>query len=637
MSAARGQGLAPTAANVDGVASLTSAGLQRAVLARLTALGDDALAVARTVAVLGDDVRVSLVAEFARVSLEEAAGAAQALQRVELLAPGARLSFRHPLLRSAVLAELGEIPVRAEHARAARVLNEGGAPAEAVAAHLLACDPVGERWAADVLERAARDALARASPRLAGRLLERALTEPVGEDRRASLMAEMGGALATAGEPRGIDSLLSAAQRTEDPLRRCDVAVRLVIPMWSCGRIGELPAVLEAARAGLPDGHPELAFQIAAVRAQAAAWGSGERVTEAVARASALVPPAGSDAIMTRLALALLATAALNANRPHDEIARLARRAVGDVDAHGRAIAAGVPLLPAVASLHLVEDERAGFDAFARVEAGQRARGALAIGLSLTLAWRALCRVRTGALREAQADAEVAIETAAAESFAPVRTVAIAATARVHTERGFPERSLALTDAQPAGGAHRGSEQAMLALERARALHAARRSREAADVAMAIGTEAHALGYEGAALLLWPTVAAEALLELGDAEQATRLAAGGVELAQKFGAAGPIGCALRVLGLAERDLSHLRAAERSLADRSCASSTPARSSSSAPRCAATGSAPPRASRSRPGWSSRTAVRPTRSSRARTRSFARPAPGRARSCAAASKR
>ena len=565
LSAAEEGALAPTAANVDQVASLASVGLQRALLVRLTAHGDDAVAVAQAAALLGADTPVPLVAAFTQMPVEEAAGAAQALQRIELLAPGPRLTFRHPLLRAAVLAGLGDVAVTAGHLRAARVLMEREAPAEQVTAHLMACDPVGERWAAEVLERSARAALARASPRLAAQLLERALAEPVGADRRAMLTVEMGGALATAGDKRGIDALISGAQEIADPQQRAAAAVRLAIPMWSSGRVGELPALLEAARARLPAGHAEVAFQIAAVRAQAAAWGSGERVSEAVAAALAVVPDAGSDSITTRLALALLASAALIANRPQREIANLARRAVGDAEAHARAIAAGVPLMPAVATLHLVEQTDGTLAAFARIEAGQRARGALAIGLSSTLAWRAICHVRVGALLEAQADAEVALETAPAESFPQMRSVATAALARVHAERGFPERSLALIDAQLGRGGHGGSEKAILVLERARVLRALRRPREAAEVALAFGSEAQVLGYQGASLLLWPAVAAEGLIELGDTGQAAALAARGVELAEHLGAPGPIGCALRVLGLVEHDLEPLRAAERVLA------------------------------------------------------------------------
>jgi DNA-binding CsgD family transcriptional regulator len=558
------RGLPPTAANAR-VASLTSAQLQREVLVRLTRLGEDALAVARATAVLGSDVPVSAVAAFADLPLPEAAAAAAVLQRAELFVVGRRLSFRHALLRAAVLAGLGEVVVGAAHQRAARVLSERDATAEEIAAHLLACEPVGEAWAADVLEQAAREALARASPRLAARLLERALEEPVSADRRPLLQAEMGGALVTAGDERGIDALMGAAQGVQDPLQRAAVAVRLAIPMWCSGRTSELPAVLDEARARLPAGHPELAFRIAAARAQAAAWGSGEAVAPSVAAALALLPEAEEDRLQTRLALALLAMAALYANQPARAIAGLARRALGDADAHRRAITGGIPLMPAVMALHLAEQDDGVSEAFARVEAGQRARGALAVGLSSTLAWRAICHVRRGALLDAQADAEMAIQTTPADGFAVPRNIATAALARVHAERGFPDRALALIDAQLARCASRGGEGAMLVLERARALRALRRPREAVDVAVAVGAEAHALGYESAPLVPWPAVAAEALLELGDIEHAADLASRAVGLAERFGAAGPIGCALRLRGLAEHDLEHLRRAERALA------------------------------------------------------------------------
>jgi DNA-binding CsgD family transcriptional regulator len=375
----------------------------------------------------------------------------------------------------------------------------------------------------------------------------------------------MGGALATAGDPRGIDALLSAARGVADPVQRAGVVVRLGIPMWSTGRAGELPAVLEQARAELPLGHPEVAFQLAAVRAQAAAMGSEESVADTVAAALALLPQVADDNLRTRFALSLLAAAGLYANLAKGVIAMLAQRAIGDADAHARAIAAGLPLLPAVVALHLVEHHAGISKAVARVEAGQRARGALAIGLSTTLGWRAICHLRSGELLEAQADAEVALQSVPPESFAQLRCIPIAALARVHTERGFPERSLKLIDAQLSGDDCRGGDRAILALERARALRMLHRSRQAADVAIEVGTRAQSLGCEGASILLWPAVAAEALLELGDAEMATRLAARAVDLAERSGIAGPIGCALRVRGLVERDVDGLCEAERTLA------------------------------------------------------------------------
>jgi hypothetical protein len=111
---------------------------------------------------------------------------------------------------------------------------------------------------------------------------------------------------------------------------------------------------------------------------------------------------------------------------------------------------AGIPLMPAVMALQFAEEDDNVPEAFAGVEAGQRARGALAVGLSSTLAWRAMCHVRRGALLDAQADAEMAIQTTPADGFAVPRNIATAALARVHAERGFP-RSIAGAGRRAAG------------------------------------------------------------------------------------------------------------------------------------------------------------------------------------------
>jgi len=243
--------------------------------------------------------------------------------------------------------------------------------------------------------------------------------------------------------------------------------------------------------------------------------------------------------------------------------------------------------------------------------------------------------MRRGALLDAQADAEVALEIAPAETFAQLHNIPIVALARVHAERGFPQRSLEIVDAQLTRDGSGGGDAAILTLERARILRALRRPREAADVALAVGAKVQALHSEGAFMLPWSAVAAEALLERGDTEPAARLAAHAVTLAEQSGAAGPIGCALRVLGLVEHDLKRLRTAERAQG-RSCASSMRAAWSTWARRCAAADNERRHVSPWPQAWSLRTAALPTRSSRAPTRSCAPPALDRGRSCAAASR-
>jgi hypothetical protein len=99
-----------------------------AVDAAMARLGSEETALARAVAVLGDEAPLSLAAALADVPAEAAAGAADRLVRSGIFEDGRPLRFQHALVRDAVLGVLtaGE---RAEaHGRAARLLASLGAP-----------------------------------------------------------------------------------------------------------------------------------------------------------------------------------------------------------------------------------------------------------------------------------------------------------------------------------------------------------------------------------------------------------------------------------------------------------------------------------------------------------------------------
>ncbi|MCW3065153.1 MAG: transcriptional regulator, LuxR family [Solirubrobacterales bacterium] len=564
LSAVEQAGLAPVAANAGRATSLASAGLQRSVAARLDALGPDATRVAEAAALLGSNPTLPQVSALADIPLEDAATAARDLGRADILGAGPRLDFRHPLLRTAILANLGEVAAAARHARAARVLFDLSAPAEEVAAHLLACPPVGEGWAAEMLERAAREAQAHGSPAMASRLLERALDEPVGEDRRAVLETRRGTALMTAGDERGIDTLLRVREDMRDPIQRAALLVRLSFAMAAAGRGAEVVRLLAQTRAELPAGRPDIVFRLAAERALAAGQASGERASVLVDEAVGLITE--DDDLQTRVGFAQLAIASLFTNRPAFETAGFARRAIGvDSAAHQEAIDASQPMAWAVTIIGLCEDGETPVEEFARCEAGARQRGAIALGLTLTFAWRALYHVRCGALLDAEADGDAALETAPQNSFLLNCAPAVIAKAVAYTERGHPARALALIDEHIGRPGMLGAVRAWVDLERVPALHALGRCAEAADTALAVGAQARAVEVDSAVLLPWRRLAAESLLACGADLRAAALAADELALATRFGAPGPIGSALRVLGLAERDLERLRTAEQTLA------------------------------------------------------------------------
>ncbi|MFE2918046.1 helix-turn-helix transcriptional regulator [Kitasatospora indigofera] len=105
---------------------------------------------------------------------------------------GGRPGFAHPLLREAVLAGWDATRRAEVHRAAAGMLHRRGDPDEQIAQHLLLVPGPGERWASDVLHRAARSARRDGRQALAADLLRRALAEPLSARRRGATLTELG-------------------------------------------------------------------------------------------------------------------------------------------------------------------------------------------------------------------------------------------------------------------------------------------------------------------------------------------------------------------------------------------------------------------------------------------------------------
>ncbi|HEV7772344.1 MAG TPA: AAA family ATPase [Conexibacter sp.] len=181
----------PTAGHAPRVRELAPERVTRTVQVRLARLSSAARAVARAVVVLGDGVDCQLAAELMGLDEAPAARAADELRVAAILDPDTTLRFIHPLVRTALAAELpaGE---RAEtHARAATLLRARGASAQQLAAHLLATEARGDRATVKTLLEAGRQALASGAPRSAIAYLTRALREPAPDDLRAAILAPL--------------------------------------------------------------------------------------------------------------------------------------------------------------------------------------------------------------------------------------------------------------------------------------------------------------------------------------------------------------------------------------------------------------------------------------------------------------
>ena len=115
-------GVRPTAAGAAAVRGIGSRAVSRTVLLRLSRLREEAAAVARAVAVLGESSKLPAVAALTGLDEDAVARAAGELARADILRPEAPLGFVHPLVRDAVYHDVPAGERELLHGRAADVL-----------------------------------------------------------------------------------------------------------------------------------------------------------------------------------------------------------------------------------------------------------------------------------------------------------------------------------------------------------------------------------------------------------------------------------------------------------------------------------------------------------------------------------
>jgi DNA-binding CsgD family transcriptional regulator len=238
---------------VERTRSLAPDAVTRSVRVRVGRLGTDAAALARAVAVLGDDVPIRQAAALSGLEIARASAAADALASVAVLLAREPLRFVHPLVRSSIERDIPASELAGRHLEAAHLLDREQAGAERVAAHLLVGRAQGDPWAVERLRAAAREAGARGAPRSVAPYLARALTEPPPPELRGELLAELGAAEAAVGLPSAIEHLAAAAQATDDPSRRAELALRTGHVLYAQGLHEEAAAAYEQGLRELED------------------------------------------------------------------------------------------------------------------------------------------------------------------------------------------------------------------------------------------------------------------------------------------------------------------------------------------------------------------------------------------------
>ena len=382
--------------------------IRRAVLVRLARLPEPASQLARAVAVLGDDVAVADAARLAVLERTDAAAAADALVAADILEPGRPLRFVHPLVRTAVSADMPGGVKAAAHHRAARLLLDDGAEPERIAIHLLATDADHDPEVVDTLAAAARRALDRAAPETAATYLQRALAEPPPDpDTRLELLRLLMRAHFRAGNRRGFEQLADAGALEEvfaEPQLLRESAAEFALALYAWGRPVEMAALLERASAAATDiGDDAL---VARLQGLVVFW-TNAGPADALARLDRLEERVEPDSAAERLYLALRALYALATGAPPGSVVGVARRAFTGGMVWAESVDSVVPEFAVYAMRHAGDLEGAE-RAFAQARAVLGARGAMYdVVVPFHRGEQAFLR---GEVAEAEADARVAVE-----------------------------------------------------------------------------------------------------------------------------------------------------------------------------------------------------------------------------------
>jgi DNA-binding CsgD family transcriptional regulator len=371
------------------------------VIRRVERVADDAPRLARAMAVLGDGTRLAVAAQLATVPEAQAGRIAHRLRRIELLRAEDPIVFVHPLIRRSVYDAIPETERQATHRRAARLLSAGGAPAEAVAAHLRTLMPSGDASVAATLLEAAERALRRAAVDEAVDWLERALAENAPDPPRALMLARLGAARAIQRDPTAITHLREAYELADDPELRGRVAVTLAELLAHAGQWGAAIDVIESMDGELGDAGSELEAEVAAIRG-IVTLNDPALIADFDHRRATYAKLAHGDHWASYALAALLAVEAANRGRPVEALAFGERALEG-----GRLLSergAGAWTTPQLlgAFVEAEELDRAS-DVADEVEAAARASGS-AFGLLAALGARCWVHARRGDLTAAEAD-----------------------------------------------------------------------------------------------------------------------------------------------------------------------------------------------------------------------------------------
>ena len=505
--------------------------------------------VATAIAVLGgeDPEHIGALAAVPAARVEEAV---TLLRGAEVVAPD-RPDLAHDVVRSAVLDAAGADALAALRARAAQLLSDIGRPAEEVANQVLLVPGHPQPWMRWVLREAAAQATNRGAPEAAARYLRRVLEA---EPDSVSAHVQLAGALAETHPVEAIGLLNDALDLTPDVRAKAPIAVQLAMTcltvQQSPAAVRTLGAVLDALEAELgPDPEPRDRELVTLVRSALLISGCDEKATLTTVRErfAHLAEPAG-DTPAQRQLLAMMTVLSGMEGTSAERTVRQARRAL-----HPSGVALGNwSLLFSAFTLSLADEVEDAMEALDRsLRYGQE--NAAVWSYVLTLSTRALMLHGLGAMPDALADAQTAVEITSHERWGGHMTMPQIALATVLIDRGEPERAEELL-----GQVTRPNldgfvmEYHWYLMARARARWALGDGRTALRLLLDCGSSLEETGFANPCFIPWWAEAAWVYAAEKRADEARDVVDHGAELARRWGTPRALGLGALARGMTTR-------------------------------------------------------------------------------------
>lgn len=563
----RADGVEPDEAAAGRVAGLGPRPVARAVALRVARLGPAAGELAQAAAILGDGAALRHAAALAGAGLADAAAAADGLAGIGVFAPGTPLRFVHSIVRTAVHDDIPEAVRGLRHAEAARLLAAEGADADAVCAHLLACEPAGLEEVVEQLRAAAVRAAGRGAPESAVAYLRRALAETADVSMRAVLLHELGRAEKVLFDPAAAGHVRESLELADDPALRVAVAPDLVELLALAGQWDAGVAVVQAAMEELAGYAEELddssSAAVARLRTRWAQLASYDPylVGEFDHRLSWLLHAALEQTAGPRTLAAVLAGILCWRGEPAATVLELLDRALD-----GNRLLAEVDsdpsiVLQAVFAAVLLEEPERAEALSSELFALSRSRGSVPALLIAAYA-RAAIRTRRGELVGAETDLRTVIEIAIEHGAEFAIPMALCWGADALIERpGLADIAALATGIELEPALARTATGAMLQEVRGR-LALASGDYPAARGELQAAAETYTALHQLSPGTCWRSALALALAGQ-DSGKALRLADNELEAARRTGSPRPAGIALRTRGMlqgGQRGLADLREA-----------------------------------------------------------------------------